>query len=115
MHYKEILTEKAAEQFKKEGATIILITLYNKISDEEIRTMEVALTDDNKVFAIAGRTPAAEAAMNKYFCGNIVDGEKWFPFTIIHRSEDADKIVAEVAHAAGLNTTDLKWSYINVR
>ena len=113
MNFKKVLIEEAAKQFRKEGATIAVITLYSQATDKVIRDIEVDLSEENRYFAIAGRTPIAEAAMSAHFCGHVVNGEKWFPFHTLYKFKDADRVLAEVAVSAGLNLTDLKWSFIN--
>ncbi len=113
MNYKKILTEEAAEQFKKEGATTAVITLYNKDTDKVIRDVEVQLEDEDRCFSIAGRTPEAEAAMTKCFCGDIVNGERWFPFALFQpTAKDIEQLLKKVAKAAETEPSHLKWSYI---
>lgn len=112
MNYKGILIEEAAEQFKKEGATTAVITLYNKDTDKVIRDVEIQLVDEDRCLAVAGRTPAAEAALNKHFYGHEVNEEKWFPFGSLSKTEYAEELLKKVAITVGVEPSNLKWSFI---
>lgn len=117
MNWQEILTENAVEQFKKEGATVAVITLYNKATDKVIRDVEIQL-EVEKHFAIAAKNSAAEAKMSAHFLGDVIDGEKWFPFACAcgsYKPEDIVKLLQQVAKSAGVDTSHLKWSYMNDR
>lgn len=117
MNYKGILTEEAAEQFKKEGAEYVVITLFKSTLPEEdsmIREIEVQIQED-RFFAIAARNVAAEAAMNLYFNGHTVDGEKWFPFGCVCTGRGAESLLNKIAKMIGVDSIDLKWMFINDR
>lgn len=112
MNYKEIFCEGAVAQFKKEGATFVLCSLFN--NKDLIRDIEVRLEDPHKVFSIAARNTAAEAAMAKNFCGSVIDGEKWYPFETGYIMSDyqPQKVLKEVADTIKTDITDLKWAFV---
>jgi len=113
MNYKEILTEEAAEQFRKEGSTHVVIGIYGDA--DLIRTIEVRL--DKGIFHIAGKTVQAAAAMEAHFVGKEVDGRMWYPFhLLLMRVNSApEKALTIVAKAAEADPIELEWSFINER
>lgn len=110
MNYKEIFTENAVKQFKGEGATFVLLSVFNE--QDLIRDIEVCLNDPNKIFAIAAKNTAAEAVMAKNFLGSVVNGEKWYPFAYGMRGYQPDKLLQGVAEYIKVDITDLKWTFI---
>ena len=114
MNYKGILTEEAAEGFKKEGATIAVVTLYNKAADKVIRDIEVELKDE-QIFCIAGKTMAGQAAMEKAFNGSVINSKKWYPFGLAYAmlGKSQEKVIEESAKFAGCDPSDLEWALID--
>ena len=117
MNWKEIFTEEAAKQFKKEGATYVSILLFKSTSeageDSLIRSLEVELEDKDKHFMIAAKNSAAGAMMNTHFHGEVINGEKWFPF-YSPSPADMEKLLKSIAKTTGVDPAHLKWSYIDV-
>lgn len=111
MDYKEILTEEAAEQFRKEGATHTVVGIYEKA--DLIRTIEVRL--DKGIFCIAGKTVRAAAAMEKRLFGKVIDGKRWYPFDSIYKMRgcNPDRVLADISKITGLDPTELEWSFID--
>ncbi len=114
MNYKGILTEETAEQFKKEGATTAIITLYDKTLYKVIREMEVQLEEAERHFVIGAKNEKAAALMNTYFHGEVINGERWFPFHS-PSSVGVEKLLEGVAKCVGVEPSHLKWLYINDR
>ncbi len=110
MNYREILTEEAAEQFRKEGATHIVLEIYGDV--DLLRTIEVRL--DKGIFCVAGKTVRAAAAMEKRLFGKVIDSKRWYPFdsTYKMRGCNPDRVLADIAKVTGLDPTELEWSFI---
>lgn len=111
MDYREILTEKAAEQFRDEEASHAVIGIYKRA--ELIRTIEVELTQ--KVFCAAGKTVKAAAAMKERFIGHIVEGKLWYPFDFLYREshQNLEKTLAIIAGVIEVDPTELKYMFID--
>ena len=113
MNWKSIFTEDAVKQFKKEDAGIAIITLYSKATDEVIREIDVELEDKDKHFMIAAKNSAAEAMISKYFHGEVINGERWFPF-YSPSPADMEKLLKSIAKTTEVDPSHLKWAYIDV-
>lgn len=113
MDYKEILTEEAAEQFRKEEATFVVIGIYKEA--DLIRTMEVHLTQG--IFCVAGKNIRSEAMMEKFFRGGYkVSNRMWYPFQFSYELMyyHPGKVLIETAKAIGVDPAELEWMFINV-
>lgn len=114
MNYKEILTEAAVEGFRKEGATFVVLSLFN--DKDIIRDLEIRLEDELEFFAISGLTSAAQAALARDFTGAPeTDGRIWYPFQTFYvmMGRNVDETLKKVAEYAKVNTTELAWMFIN--
>ena len=112
MNWKSIFTEDAVKQFKKEGATNALVVLYDA-TDKVIRDIDIKLEDKDKHFMIAAKNSAAEAMMSKYFHGEVINGERWFPF-YSPSPADMEKLLKSIAKTTEVDPSHLKWAYIDV-
>lgn len=113
MDYKEILTEEAAEQFRKEGATNAVITLFNETADEVIRDIDVPL--EKGIFHVAGKTIKSEAAMKKHFLGSTSHGKLWYPFKFLYleNHRNTERALTTIATVIEVDPTELEWMFIN--
>ena len=117
MNWKSIFTEDAVRQFKKEGATHATVAILrgplDEIISKSIREIDVELEDKDKHFMIAAKNSAAEAMMNKYFHGEVINGERWFPF-YSPSPADMEKLLKGIAKTTEVDPSHLKWAYIDV-
>jgi len=113
MNWKSIFTEDAVSQFNKEGADTAVITLYSKATDKVIRNVSVELEDRDKHFMIAAKNSTAENMMSAHFHGEVIQGEKWFPF-YSPSPADIEKLLKSIAKATEVDPSHLKWAYIDI-
>jgi len=121
MNYKGILTEEAAKGFREEGIITAVLLLHKDINVQwslshlSTRSIELDLNDldDKRMFSIAGKTTAGIFALEKTFCGSILNNRRWYPFDSLFKStREAEKVVREVAFAADCEPHDLEWGLI---
>ena len=114
MTYEGILEKEAAEQFKKEGATFVVVALFKNVGSGSVmlREMEIDIGDRQRVFSVAGRNSKGEAALSANFMGKVADGRMWYPFNFLYMQYRAEKALEYVARAGGVDVTDLEWSFI---
>jgi len=112
MNYKEVFTDKAVEQFRSEGATFILVSLFNE--KDMIRDMEVRLDEGERMLSITGKSTAAQAALAKGFHGEpAADGRMWYKFSIAYVlcDRNPEGAVAAIAGVLKVKPEELEWTF----
>ena len=117
MNYKGILTEEAAEQWRKEGAIHALINICQDVGGfmRSIRDMNINLDKDEKIFAVTAKAMHAEAKMDACFVGFIQDDKKWYPFDAVYKSSvvgNIDGILQQIADVADISAKELEWAFL---
>lgn len=114
MTYKNFLTEEAVQQFRKEGANFVSITLMRE--DHAIRTLHVNLVNPRTVLSISGRTPEAQQALAEHFVGSHIKGRLWYPFITLPDEERIEHAVEarlkSVADIINVPVAHLEYSFI---
>jgi len=112
MNYKGILTEEAVVQFRKEGATFVLLSVFN--DRDLIRELEVRLVDEGRIFCIAGKNSRAEAGLAKEFVADTLGGKKWYPFHTVYlmSGHKAETVVKDIADFLEIKPIELEWAFI---